>query len=112
MVNDRTKETDLIDPAIALIAKFGDIDNGLEVSVLAVKLREVIRPTAADLMPLKGRKDDRLSQVIRNLVSHRTLEKAGLAVYRKGPALTRGSYVLTALGRTSVKSSWARKLGI
>lgn len=99
-----------MDPAIALIARFGDVENGLEISVLAKKLREIIKPNPADLMLLKGRKDDRLSQVIRNLVSHRTLEKRGLATYRKGQALTKGSYVLTDLGRASVKTSWARRL--
>jgi hypothetical protein len=106
----RTTEKDLIDPAVALIAKYGDRDIGLEISVLAKKLRELIKPTPEDLLPLKGRKDDRLSQVIRNLVSHRALEKRGLAVYRKGPALTRGSYILTELGVASVKASWARRL--
>lgn len=106
----RTTEADLIDPAVALIAKYGDEEMGLEISVLAKKLRELIKPTAEDLMPLKGRKDDKLSQVIRNLVSHRALEKRGLALYRKGPAVTRGSYVLTDLGKASVKVSWARKL--
>ncbi|WCK02200.1 hypothetical protein [Agrobacterium tumefaciens] len=110
MVNERIKESDLIDPAIALIAKFGDIENGLEISVLAHKLRSIVNPTEADLLSLKNRKDDRLSQVIRNLVSHRTLEKRGLAIYRKGDALTRGSYILTELGRASVKRIWAQKL--
>lgn len=110
MVNARTREVDLIDPAIALIAKYGDGEFGLEISVLAKKLRELIPATPEDLKPLAGRKDDRLSQVVRNLVSHRTLEKRGLAVYRKGAALTRGSYVLTELGKASVKQSWARKL--
>lgn len=106
----RTKESDLIDPALALIAKYGDEEFGLEISVLAKKLREIIKPAPEDLLPLKGRKDDRLSQVIRNLVSHRTLEKQGLATYRIGEALTRGSYVLTELGRSSVKQSWAKRL--
>lgn len=110
MVNGRTSEADLVDPAIALIARFGDEENGLEISVLAKKLREIIQPSPEDLVTLKGRRDDRLSQVIRNLVSHRTLEKRGLAAYKKGQALTRGSYVLTELGTASVKSSWARKL--
>lgn len=110
MVNGRTREVDLVDPAVALIAKFGDVEYGLEISVLAKKLREIIRPTAYDLVPLKGRNDDRLSQVIRNLVSHRTLERRGLATYRKGSSLTRGSYVLTETGKASVKPSWARKL--
>lgn len=110
MVNARIKETDLIDPAVALIAKYGDPEYGLEISVLSKKLREIINPAPEDLLPLKGRKDDRLSQVIRNLVSHRTLEKRGLARYRKGLALTRGSYVLTEIGKASVKQAWARKL--
>ncbi|WP_172716914.1 hypothetical protein [Neorhizobium sp. T6_25] len=100
----------MIDPAIALIARYGDEDIGLEISVLAKKLRELIKPKPEDLLPLKGRTDDRLSQVIRNLVSHRTLEKRGMATYRKGPAMMRGSYVLTDLGRASVKASWAKKL--
>ena len=106
----RTREADLIDPALALIAKYGDTEYGLEISVLAKKLREIIKPLPEDLLPLKGRNDDRLSQVIRNLVSHRTLEKRDLAVYRKGRALTKGSYVLTDLGLASVKASWAKKL--
>lgn len=110
MVKMRTSEADLIDPAVALIAKYGDEEIGLEIPVLAKKLRELIKPTPEDLMPLKDRRDDRLSQVIRNLVSHRALEKRGLAIYRKGPALTRGSYVLTDLGKASVKASWAKKL--
>jgi len=111
MVNAmRTREVDLIDPAIAVIAKYGDEELGLEVPVLARKLREIIKPKEDDLLPLRGRSDDRLSQIIRNLVSHRTLVKKGLATYRKGTSLTRGSYTLTELGRASVKESWARKL--
>src|ERR1700741_5048378 len=111
MVNKmRTKEADLVDPALALIAKYWYEELGLEISVLARKLREVITPTAVDLLPLKGRKDDRLSQVIRNLVSHRTLEKKGLATYRIGESLVRGSYVLTELGSASVNQSWAKRL--
>ncbi|KAB2752518.1 hypothetical protein [Brucella anthropi] len=111
MVNAmRTREVDLIDPAIAVIAKYGDEELGLEISVLAKKLREILKPKEDDLLPLHGRSDDRLSQIIRNLVSHRTLDKKGLANYRKGTSLTRGSYILTELGRASVKETWARKL--
>lgn len=111
MVNEkRTREADLVDPALALIAKYGDEDLGLEISILARKLRELVNPTTADLLPLKGRKDDRLSQVIRNLVSHRTLEKKGLATYRIGESLVRGSYVLTELGKASIKKAWVKKL--
>ncbi len=99
----RIKEGDLVDPALRLIAEFGDPDLGLEISVLAKKLRLVLHPSKEDLEILESRKDDRLSQVIRNLVSHRTLEKKGLAKYRKGTAYTRGSFVLTELGRASIE---------
>jgi hypothetical protein len=98
----RIKEADLVGPSLKLIAEFGDPALGLEISVLAKKLRGVMKPTSEDLEILANRKDDRLSQVIRNLVSHRTLEKTGLAKYRKGTAYTRGSYFLTELGRASV----------
>ncbi len=103
MVNEvRIKERDLIAPALRIIAEFGDAEFGLESAVLAKKLRESLQPSQDDLEILEGRKDDRLSQVIRNLVSHRTLEKKGLAKYRKGTAYTRGSYVLTDLGKASI----------
>ncbi|MDQ0997757.1 hypothetical protein QFZ34_002939 [Phyllobacterium ifriqiyense] len=99
----RIRENDLIIPALRLIAAFGDSEFGLESTVLAKKLREIVRPSAEDREILGGRKDDKLSQVIRNLVSHRTLERKGLAKYRKGTAYTRGAYVLTELGRASIQ---------
>ena len=92
----------MVGPSLKLIAEFGDPEFGLEISVLSKKLRSVVNPSSEDLEILANRKDDRLSQVIRNLVSHRTLEKTGLAKYRKGTAYTRGSYFLTDLGKASV----------
>ncbi|NGO51972.1 hypothetical protein [Allomesorhizobium camelthorni] len=65
---------------------------------LATRLREQIEPTEEDQEKLQGRKDDRLSQVIRNLVSHRTLERRGLATYYKDPRTGRGRYRLTPMG--------------
>lgn len=106
----RTKEADLIEPAIALISVFGDNELGLDVTVLAAKLRGLVKPTTEDLVILAGRKDDRLSQVIRNLVSHRTLEKKGLARYVNSSSSARGRYVLTSLGKASVKASWVKRL--
>jgi hypothetical protein len=99
----RIREGDLVSPALRLIAEFGDPMYGLETSVLAKKLRGVVHASEEDLEILENRKDDRLSQVIRNLVSHRTLEKKGLAKYRKGTAYTRGSFVLTELGKASIE---------
>ena len=95
----RVREKDLIQPVLELIGKYGDPDHGLEIAVISKKLRAVMVLTDDDRKILKGRKDDRFSQVVRNLVSHRTLEKEGLATYRLGGAVTKGSYVLTPKGK-------------
>lgn len=98
----RTLERELITPALQLIALYGTKDFGLEVGELRQRLRAQITPTAEDLLVLAGRSDDRLSQVIRNLVSHRTLERRGLARYRKDATTGAAYYNLTPLGWASV----------
>jgi hypothetical protein len=98
----RTTERQLIMPALRLIATHGTPDKGLEVGQLRALLRSEISPWPDDLVILAGRKDDRLSQVIRNLVSHRTLEKQGLATYRKDTALGLAFYNLTPMGWATV----------
>ncbi|BAV49014.1 Uncharacterized protein MLTONO_4111 [Mesorhizobium loti] len=72
---------------------------------LAKKLRQQIEPTEEDLEILQGRNDDRLSQVIRNLVSHRTLERRGLATYYKNLLTGRGHYRLTAMGNRTLNEA-------
>ncbi len=72
---------------------------------LARKLRDQLEPTAEDREILQGRTDDRLSQVIRNLVSHRTLERRGLAIYYKNPITGRGHYRLTAMGNRTLNEA-------
>lgn len=84
-------------PSVRLIAKFGDAERGLTISELAPLLREHFAPSRADLSNLSNRRDDRLSQIIRNLVSHRTLERKGLALYFESPGRP-GHYRLTELG--------------
>jgi hypothetical protein len=94
----RTTENDLINPALRLLADAERPEIGLTTAELARQLRNMIQATQDDLESLRGRKDDRLSQVIRNLVSHRTLERRGLATYYKNERTGRAYYRLTAMG--------------
>jgi len=104
---DRVLERDLLEPAVEIIAKFGDPDHGLAISEMAPLLRNRFTPSAQDLEQLRNRLDDRLSQIIRNLVSHRTLEKEGLAVFVKENGAHRGRYVLTPYGWDIVRKQAA-----
>lgn len=101
----RTSENDLINPALKILALAEEPEIGLSTAELASRLREVLQPTAEDLEKLQGRKDDRLSQVIRNLVSHRTLERRGLAIYYKDDRTGRAFYRLTPMGLKTLDAS-------
>lgn len=94
----RTREINLIMPALRLLKECQDPNQGLSTFDLRRQLRMSIEPTAADLEPLKNRADDRLSQVLRNLISHRTLERKGLATYYRDPITNEGFYRLTKKG--------------
>lgn len=98
MADDRTSERDLIMPALRILAQKGYRDVGMRAADLATELRRQIVPKEGDLVILTGRKDDRLSQVLRNLVSHRTLAKGGMAQYRKDPLTNEWWVNLTELG--------------
>jgi hypothetical protein len=100
MPGDRTSEIDLVQPALQLLARHGP----LETSELARLLRAIVRPHAVDLEILPSRKDDRLSQVIRNLISHRTLSRRGLATYERDPVSGKATYRLTELGAASIQT--------
>lgn len=67
------KEEDLINPAIKIIKEYGN--NGISTSDLIKELRQILKPTGEDTRQLKGRADDKFSQKVRNLKSHRKLEK-------------------------------------
>ncbi len=105
MHKDRTSERELIIPALKILAKSATASRGITTRDMARELRATIEPTVEDLKILKGRKDDRLSQVIRNLVSHRALEKRGLATYQKDPIDGRGYYKLTAMGQRTLEKA-------
>lgn len=95
----RIYERQLVRRALEVIEEYGQQNTGLPTDELNQRLRERLRPSDADLVILKDRNDDRLSQVIRNLVSHRTLERFGLATYLPSDDRSQsGSYVLTDLG--------------
>ncbi|MBZ9893417.1 hypothetical protein LB545_03605 [Mesorhizobium sp. BR1-1-6] len=101
----RTLENDLIMPALNILADAAQPEIGISTAELARKLREQVEPTAEDREILQGRTDDRLSQVIRNLVSHRTLERRGLAIYYKNPITGRGLYRLTEMGNRTLNEA-------
>jgi hypothetical protein len=73
----RISERDLVLPALFCI------DNAEELSTsgLTVCLRNLLKPQGEDLEILAGRNDDKFSQKVRNLRSHETLEREGLAIY-------------------------------
>ncbi len=75
-------ESELVLPALATLIERGR-SSGMGTTELIAALRERLKPNGADLVILKGRNDDHFSQKVRNLVSHNTLVKKGLATYRK-----------------------------
>lgn len=65
-------ESQLIDPSIQLIKKYGN--KGISTSELIKELRSILKPSGEDTKKLKGRSDDKFSQKVRNLKSHRKLD--------------------------------------
>lgn len=76
-MSKRISERDLVLPALFCIETSGEIST----SALADCLRAMLRPHGEDLEILAGRSDDKFSQKVRNLRSHETLERDGLAIY-------------------------------
>ena len=74
-------ESDLIVPAVAIIAAHPE---GIGTTELSSLLRQQLKPSGEDLELLSNRTDDKFSQKVRNLRSHHTLERLGVAVYESG----------------------------
>lgn len=74
-------ENDLIFPALQLL---NQAPHGLSTTQLIELLTERLQPTGQDAEILKNRKDTYFSQKVRNLKSHDTLTKKGLATYISG----------------------------
>ncbi len=78
MTSKRISERELIIPALFCIENEGVIST----TELSMQLRTLLKPQGEDLDILSGRNDDKFSQKVRNLRSHKTLD--GLADYDNG----------------------------
>lgn len=89
----RIKERQLILPSLFLI----DLSpqKQLTTTELQQGLRDLLNPTGEDLETLANRNDDKFSQKVRNLRSHKTFEKLGVAEYNDENA----AYRLTPKGK-------------
>ena len=72
-------EYDLTIPSLKIIANAKD---GIDTQKLIKSLRLALKPNGEDTLILANRSDDRFSQKVRNLKSHRTLEKKNLATFQ------------------------------
>lgn len=66
----RISEPYLVLPALYIIKKYPNINT----SELLHELRELLHPSGEDIEILHNRADDKFSQIVRNLVSHHTLD--------------------------------------
>ncbi len=91
---ERITESALILPALYLIQQQPEIST----SELIEQLAEIFQPTGEDAAILSGRNDTKFSQIVRNLVSHHTLDETyEFANYeRRG---RNGYFSLTEKGR-------------
>ena len=76
--SEKITENYLIKPALKIISKY---NNGLNTSNLINLLRKELNPEGELIKKLKGRSDDKFSQLVRNLHSHRTLEGSGFVKF-------------------------------
>jgi 5-methylcytosine-specific restriction enzyme A len=95
----RISERDLILPALFCIA---DVDE-ISTSDLADCLRSLLKPEGEDLEILAGRNDDKFSQKVRNLRSHETLERDGLAIYESRGR--QGYWKITETGKAYLEAN-------
>ncbi len=75
----RLGEEQIVIPALLLLAKLNaDRDNNpVSTTDLRQALKSSIVVSPEDVAPLKNRKDTKVDQLVRNLISHGTLEKSG-----------------------------------
>lgn len=87
-------ERDLILPALTIL---DDANSEVSTTELSQRLRKVIKPQGDDLDILSRRKDDKFSQKVRNLRSHKTLEEHSYATYESRGH--QGFWMITETGR-------------
>lgn len=78
-MEERIWERDLLLPALKIINDAWS--DWISTPELSNSLRELLNPSGEDLKILNWRADDKFSQKVRNLKSHKTLEKKGLVRY-------------------------------
>ena len=74
-------ENELIPHALKIIKEHKD---GIDMKNLLIELRDSMKPDGVDCETLKNRSDDKFSQKVRNLKSHKTLEKQNLVDCKSG----------------------------
>jgi hypothetical protein len=78
---ERIPENEMILPSLFLMK----VNNGhITTEELIPQLRDIMKPTGEDLVILDNRSDDKFSQKVRNLKSHKTFERLGYAEYKNG----------------------------
>ena len=92
----RIPEPELVIPTLELLDSAPDGE--MRTAEIIERLDEMFAPEGEDSEILEGRHDTKFSQKVRNLKSHKTLEKAGLA-----EAIYRG-FRITPAGRRLIKS--------
>lgn len=89
-------EDDLIEPSLKIIS---ENQFGISTSDLILRLREVLKPSGEDLSKLVNRNDDKFSQKVRNLRSHKTLESKGYVTIKDG------NFYITKAGKEFIFSN-------
>lgn len=90
----RVSERDLVLPALYVIQK----QPGITTAELINKLRNIFNPTGEDAEILHGRSDDKFSQIVRNLVSHHTLDQRLGYTILSGSETTASAHKLSETG--------------
>lgn len=75
-------ESELVLPSLYLMGQSSI--GSITTTDLIAGLRDLLKPSGEDLTILSGRNDDKFSQKVRNLVSHRKLERYGYATINSG----------------------------
>lgn len=90
----RITEPDLILPALYVIHK----QPGITTGELIKELRAIFNPTGEDAEILHGRNDDKFSQIVRNLVSHHTLDNKLGYTLLGGIGTSNSTHTITDVG--------------
>lgn len=93
-------ERDMILPALDII----DRTPGISTADLIIELEQVLKPSGGDLKILAGRSDSKFSQKVRNLVSHHTIDQAGLGYITSEQVGRNWFHTITQAGRDYLKS--------